>query len=316
MNSPFFETLNAYVDGFSASLLALGGLLVCIFTRRMRNVREFVWAVRLVPLVLSFTLCLTGWWFLGALCGGMLVYMAAVCRLRWTCRTPGSAVRWTLGTAGRSVFFALPVLVFPVLARVVVYLFVLGCYEIVTACWLIAVCSGSPCETTTRTPAEVRTASSWRMSEITETVPFSVGFLCNNESQSSYDRKVVFKSGKFFGIDAVEGGAVTLSVYRLTADAYALEDEPWRMTVVNVADETVCAWRLNKWIRMPENMYLCGFNSELDAMMVSPDLQNPQAEERPSEVVPASLSHEEMVGLYRMHLLGTIDARGRFTAAR
>lgn len=303
MNGPL-ETFNAYLDGICASLLALGSLFVCIRTRRVVDARESVWALRLAPLVFSFSIYFRNWGFPIVLSVGLLAYVVVVCCDRWKWRTPGSAVVWTLKTAGLAVAFALPVIFLPI---ALLSIFMAVCFALVV---------GGVVGLDSRPAKEVRADATWHVSETNEIVPFSVGFLSNNEIYPSYDRKVVFKSGKFFGIEEVRARDESLSVYGMTADTYALEDGAGRQIVVNVADETVCAWGLNKWIRMPENMYMCGFNHELKTKTISSDLQNPQAEERPFEDVQASLTPEEMVGLRRKRLLGTIDARGRFKAAK
>lgn len=293
------------IENIAAGLMALGSLFVCIHTRRVVDARESVWALRLAPLVFSFSIYFRAWGFPMVLSVGLLAYVVVVCCARWKFRTPGSAVVWALKTAGRAVAFALPVIFLPF---ALLSIFMAVCFALVVG--------GVMIQDASKTPEEVRADATWHVSETNEIVPFSVGFLSNNERSPSYDRKVVFKSGKFFGIEEGRARDESLSVYGMTADTYALEDGDGQLIIVNVADETVCAWRLNKWIRMPENMYMCGFNRKLQTKTISPDLQNPQAEERPFEDVQASLTPEEMVGLRRKRLLGTIDARGCFKAAK
>ena len=97
----------------------------------------------------------------------------------------------------------------------------------------------------------------WAASEMTEQIPFSVEYKPAHPFLAEYDKRIVFRSGKRFGVWKDTGGGGPFAVYALGAGEYYLADgvdcdfmrNDYR---VNVSNETVEINVDGVWLKIPD----------------------------------------------------------------
>ena len=97
----------------------------------------------------------------------------------------------------------------------------------------------------------------WAVSEMTERIPFSVEYKPAHPFLAEYDKRIVFRSGKRFGVWKDTGGGGPFAVYALGEGEYYLADgldcdfmrNDYRL---NVTNETVEMNVNGVWLKIPE----------------------------------------------------------------